>query len=590
MMAKKRSRSRGIRPVRQAWLSGLVMVASFMLVIKGVTDMRATGQSASPYLMLGMFPIGFVYYVSKIPVVRAMRQGTSAIARWTVSADEFGRFCEEDARVESETRNSNFYKPPGTIPATGVEVIFSDDAVLIGDGYFPLSTTRGRRVRRRMDRPPPPPARPPCGRPSGSLGQLRPRRPAPRRVTHAPPPQVGLRSNISITSQQNEGARMPKARLDHGFVQLAYCEPGRSKTDYYDETVTGFVLEVRSSGGKTYYLRYADASGRQRQYKIGKVDDVTFAAAKKKAQQLRSEVVMGGDPGAAKAEAKATPLFRELAALHMADAKLHLKSYPTMEASYRVHILPKWGKVRVTEITPRGVSQWLAEKRAAGSSPATVEKMRVILGRSYVLGQRWEIPGTDKNPARGIVRKPLNNARERFLTAEEAERLREAAAMSANTQLLNIVRLLLLTGARVRELLEARVENVNVERRTWLIPTSKTGKPRHVPLSTAALAIITGLPRFKDCPWLIPNPDTLKPFISIKHSWKTAIKVAKLPGLRIHDLRHSAASFLVAAGIDLYAVGKILGHANVASSARYAHLANDQLVAAVEAAAAKQVA
>ena len=152
-MAKKRSRSRGIRPVRNAWLSGLVMVASVCLVLKGVADMRATGQSASPYLMLGMFPallapIGLLYYLRTIPVVRAMRHGTSAIARWTVSADEFRRFCDADTRFGAETYTTNFYEPPRTIPTQGVEVIFSDDGVLIGDGYFPLSVTRGRRVNR----------------------------------------------------------------------------------------------------------------------------------------------------------------------------------------------------------------------------------------------------------------------------------------------------------------------------------------------------------------------------------------------------------------------------------------------------------
>ena len=381
---------------------------------------------------------------------------------------------------------------------------------------------------------------------------------------------------------------MPKARLDQTYVTLAYCEPGKAKTDYYDETVTGFVLECRSTGGKTYYLRYADAAGRQRQFKIGKVGDVTFAAAKKRAQQLRSEVVTGGDPGAAKAEAKAVPYYRELAAMHLSEAKLHLKSYTTMEACMRNHILPKWGKVRITEITPRGVSLWLAEKRAAGAAPATVEKMRVILGRSFVLGARWEIMGADKNPTRGVARKPLNNARERFLSAEEAARLRDAVAVSNNTQLQHIVGLLLLTGARLRELLDARWENVNVERKSWLIPTSKTGKPRHVPLSAAALNIIASLPKFDDCPWLVPNPDTLNPYVSIKHGWQRAIRVARLPGLRIHDLRHSAASFMVNSGVDLFAVGKVLGHASYQSTQRYSHLANDTLLAAVEAGAAKQ--
>jgi integrase len=381
---------------------------------------------------------------------------------------------------------------------------------------------------------------------------------------------------------------MPKAKLDYAFAATAQCEPGKVKTDWYDTTVTGFVLECRSSGGRTYYLRYNDVAGRQKQFKIGRFEDVSFAAAKKRAVQLRSEVVMGGDPGAKKAEAKAVPLYRELAAMHLSDAKAHLKSYATTEACMRNHILPKWGKVPVTEITNRAVGLWLAEKRAAGSSPATVERMRVVLGRSYVLGQRWEVPGTDKNPTRGIARKPLNNARERFLSAEEAARLRAAVAASQNTQLQHIVGLLLLTGARVRELLDARWENVDVDRQSWLIPTSKTGKPRHVPLSKDAIAVIEAMPRFKGCPWLVPNPDTLKPFVSIKHSFKRAIKAAKLPGLRIHDLRHSAASFMVNSGVDLFAVGKVLGHASYQSTQRYSHLANDTLLAAVEAGAAKQ--
>jgi integrase len=383
---------------------------------------------------------------------------------------------------------------------------------------------------------------------------------------------------------------MPKARLDAAFVAAAVCKPGQNKTDYYDATIPGWVLEVRISGGKTYALRYVDAGGRQRQYKIGRVEDVPFAAAKKMAQRLRSEVVMGGDPGAAKAEAKAIPLYRELAAMHLADAKLNLKSYPTLEACMRNHILPEWGKKRLTEITVQAVSQWLAKKRAAGSSPATVERMRVVLGRSYVLGAQWEVPGTDKNPARGIVRKPLNNSRERYLSPEEAVRLRAAVAMSQNTQLKHIVGLLLLTGARVRELLEARWDNVNVGRRSWLIPTSKTGKPRHVPLSSAALAIIAQLPRYKDCPWLVPNPDTREPYVSIKHGWQRAIRIAKLPGLRIHDLRHSAASFMINSNVDIYTVGKVLGHASYQSTMRYSHLSQDSLLSAVEAGAAKQLA
>jgi integrase len=381
---------------------------------------------------------------------------------------------------------------------------------------------------------------------------------------------------------------MPKAKLDYAFVSTAQCEPGKKKTDWYDTAITGFVLECRSTGGRTYYLRYEDTGGRQRQFKIGRFEDVSFAEARKAAQRLRSQVVLGGDPGAKKAEAKAIPLYRELSAMHLADAKLHQRSYSTTEMYIRRHIVPRWGKTRLTDIDSRAVAQWLSEKQAEGLAPATVEKIRVILGRSFELGSRWGVPGSDKNPTRGVPRKPLNNARERFLSAEEAARLRVAVAASQNPQLKHIVGLLLLTGARVRELLDARWEHVDVERKAWFIPTSKTGKSRHVPLSAAALAIVVALPRYKNCPWLIPNPETLKPFVSIKHGWQRAIRVAKLPGLRIHDLRHSAASFMVNSGVDLFAVGKVLGHASYQSTQRYAHLANDTLLAAVEAGAAKQ--
>lgn len=382
---------------------------------------------------------------------------------------------------------------------------------------------------------------------------------------------------------------MPKLTLTNTSATLAQCEPGKRKSDYYDDTVTGFVLECRSSGGRTYYLRYEDAGGRQKQHKIGRFEDVSFAAAKKAAQRLRSEVVMGGDPGARKAEAKAVPLYSELAAQHLADAKLHQRSYSTTEMYVRRHILPKWGKIRVADIDGRAVAQWLADKSAQGLAPATVVKIRAIFGRSFELGARWDIPGCERNPVRGVRSKPLNNARERFLSTEEAKRLLIAAEKSRNPLLAPVVGLLLLTGMRVSELLSTRWEHVDIARRTLFVPTSKTGRTRYVPLAQAALDIIDRLPKAKAAVYLFPNSrNAQKHLTTIKHGWQTARDAAGLPGLRIHDLRHSAASFMVNSGVDLFAVGKVLGHANVASTARYSHLAQDTLLAAVEAGAAKQ--
>ncbi|MBW6524611.1 site-specific integrase [Sphingomonas sp. RHCKR47] len=381
---------------------------------------------------------------------------------------------------------------------------------------------------------------------------------------------------------------MPKAKLDHAFCLTAQCAPGKKKTDYYDETVTGFVLECRSTGGKTYYLRYQDQGGGQRQHKIGGFGDITFAQAKKAAQRYRSEVVMGGDPLAAKAEARAVPLYAELAAMHMADAKLHQRSYSTTEGYVRNHIVPRWGRTRLTDIDSRAVAQWLASKRNDGLSPATVLKMKMIFARSFELGSKWGVAGCERNPVRAVETKAVNNARERYVTAEEAARLVAAAAASRNKQLSAIVNLLLLTGMRVSELLSARWANVDLDRRTLFVPISKTGRSRHVPLAQAAVDVIAGLKRGE---FLFPNPrDPSKHLTTIKHGWHTVRDAAGLPDLRIHDLRHSAASFMVNSGVDLFAVGKVLGHANVASTARYSHLANDTLLAAVEAGAKKQAA
>lgn len=316
---------------------------------------------------------------------------------------------------------------------------------------------------------------------------------------------------------------------------------------------------------------------------------MTFEQAKKKAQRWRAEVALGGDPAAQKTERRTVPTYNDLADQHYDYVKTYSKNPGNIEAVLRVHIRPKWGEMRVDAITTPEVARWLAELRQSGKAPATVEKIRITFNRSWELALTWNTPGVKFNPVRGIPRAKFHNAREKFLTSAEAARLLEAAESSINPQLRNIVALLLLTGARKRELLDAQWKNVDLARRVWLIPTSKTGKPRHVPLSQAAIDIIEQLPRWDNCPWLLPNPKTKKPFTDIKHPWDTARTAAGLVDLHIHDLRHSAASFMINAGIDLFAVGRILGHADHQSTVRYSHLANDTLLAAVEAGAAQMI-
>lgn len=378
---------------------------------------------------------------------------------------------------------------------------------------------------------------------------------------------------------------MAKLKLDAAVCSSATCPAGKKKIVLWDSTVTGFTLEVRGSGGKTYNLRYTDGAGRQRQFKIGSYDDITFAAARKEAIRLRSDVVLKGNPAARKDKKRAIPTYAELAKQHIDHAKTYQKRPENTEAVLNTHLIPRWGKHRLDEITQQDISKWLAEKRRE-LAPATVEKLRMMFGRSFELARQWNIPGAEINPVRAVPRFKFDNARERYLSKDDAQRLLTACKGSSNPQLWAIVSLLLYTGARKSELLNAKWEHVDLEQRSWLIPDSKTGRARRVPLSGPAVKVIEGLVEIPNCPWLIPNPMTKKPYNTIKRAWATARDEAKLRGLRIHDLRHSAASFMANGGIDLFTIGRILGHADHQSTMRYSHLANDTLMAAVEAGAA----
>lgn len=379
---------------------------------------------------------------------------------------------------------------------------------------------------------------------------------------------------------------MPKAKLDAALCLTARCEPGKKRTDYWDTSISGFVLECRASGSKAFVLRYTNEYGKQAQRTIGMYGDITYDQARRVAQRWRSEVVLGGDPAAKKAERKAIPTYAEVARQHIEHNETYQKTPHNTESVIRCHLLPRWGKLRLNEITSQAIASWLADLRRT-FAPATVEKVRVTMNRSFELAGKWGIPGAQLNPVKAVPRPRFNNKKERFLTAQEAERLVKACKASASTQLAPIIQLLLLTGARKAEILTARWSNVDLDQRALYLPDTKTGKPRYVPLSADAVEVIKGLRRWEKCDWLVPNPVTRKPFTDLKRPWDSARNKAGLPDVRIHDLRHSAASFMVNSGVDLYAVGKILGHSSPDTTQRYSHLSQDTLLSAVEAGAAK---
>lgn len=380
---------------------------------------------------------------------------------------------------------------------------------------------------------------------------------------------------------------MAKVALTQSVVMSAVCPPDKRKIDLWDSALPNFIAEIRRSGGITYHQRYVDEYGKQRSVRIGSAADITCDQARKMAQRIRSEAVLGQNPAARKAEKKAVLTYAELAEKHLAYANNTLKRPDATEGVLRCHLIPAFGKRHIDTITQQDVAVFLAAKLKRGLKPATVEKMRVTLGRSYNLAKRWGLAGADRNPVQGVPRPRGITSRQRFLTAEEAGRLRKAVEASPNPMLAPFVSLLLYTGCRFSELTNACWEHVDLDRQSLLIPTSKNNTSRRVPLSSAAIEVIKALPKYEKSPYLFTSVKTMTKFVSFKKSWQTARQAAGMPELRLHDCRHSAASLWINSGVDLYTVGNLLGHRDYRSTTIYAHVSSDTMLAAVEAGAEK---
>lgn len=379
---------------------------------------------------------------------------------------------------------------------------------------------------------------------------------------------------------------MPVVTMDATFVLTATCPPDKRKVDYYSDKLSGFILEVRSNGGKSFHLRYKDKYGRLRQIRIGPYPDISYEKAKREALKLRSRVVVGDNPLEEKQVKRQVPTVAELSVRYLAYVRTYKRSHSNDERALRLHILPRFGKMRLDELQSEEIVSWLGSKVDQGLTPASVNFLHVVLSYMFRLAKQWKVAGAATNPLEDVPHFKTDNARERYLSAAETTRVKAAIEASPNRQLRFIIPLLLLTGARKRELLDARWEHFDLEQRRWRVPHSKSGKARHVPLSQSALDVLAQLPRWDDCPYLVPNPRTKKPYKDIFYVWNKARIEAGLPDVRVHDLRHTAASNMVSNGQSLYVVGQVLGHARVTSTQRYAHLSQESLLVAVDIGAA----
>jgi integrase len=295
------------------------------------------------------------------------------------------------------------------------------------------------------------------------------------------------------------------------------------------------------------------------------------------ADKYRTMIAMGEDPAMEKALKKQVPTLSTFIHEHyLPFVKGYKKSWKCDQGLLRKHIEPIWGTKYLDQITKADVIALMAKHRTT-HAPGSCNRLLILIRYLFSLPTKWDMPGVPKNPTAGIPLMKEDNIKERYLSTEEAQRLYEVLTHSDNHRLQYIIPMLILTGARKREVLDARWEDFDYERRLWRIHTTKLGKPRFVPMSDGVINLLATTPRH-DCEWAFPNPKTLKPFVSIFNSWDSARREAGLADVRIHDLRHSYASFLVNAGRSLYEVQRLLGHTQIKTTQRYAHLSHDTLL------------
>jgi integrase len=378
--------------------------------------------------------------------------------------------------------------------------------------------------------------------------------------------------------------------LNAKTLKSLVCPPGKAKENIWDALCKGLMLEVRQSGGRTWYVRYVDGRGKPRQLRIGGADVISLEKARKRTDELRSQVALGRDPAQEKAALRQVSTLAEFVhERYLPYVKGYKRSWHIDESLLRNHVLPKLGHRYLDQIHKDDIIALHHGHRAKGRAPASANRLLILLRYIYNLALRWETPGVLKNPTQNVPLLEENNKRERYLTQDEAQRLYRAVQRSESRMLRFIVPMLILTGARKREVLDARWSEFDRAQRVWRITLSKSGKARFVPLSDAVLTLLVQLQAEHDSwpdaergsEWAFVNPVTSKPYSSIYYTWDHARKLAGLPEVRVHDLRHSFASFLINAGRSIYEVQKILGHTQLKTTQRYSHLSQDTLLAAM---------
>jgi integrase len=371
---------------------------------------------------------------------------------------------------------------------------------------------------------------------------------------------------------------MPK--LTKRMVEGAEVKPGEYML--WDGELPGFGIRIMPSGRRTYMVQYR-AGRRSRRMVIGPHGVLTADQARSMAVQVLAEVRTGSDPAGARKERRDAVTVVELAdRFEKEHVAVHLKESTAKEyrRNLRRFILPVLGRHRVTDVTRADVAKFHHDLRHV---PYQANRNLEIISKMFNLAEMWGLRPDGSNPRRHIRKYP-EQKRERFLRAGELRRLGDVLGEMEEERLelpsaIVAVRLLALTGCRLNEIMKLRWEHVDLSDEVLRLPDSKTGA-KMVHLGRAAVDVLRSMERQPFNPHVIAGICAGRPLSDLQPFWQRLRARAGLKDVRLHDLRHTFASVAVASGQGLPMIGKLLGHSQVQTTARYAHLAGDPVRAA----------
>lgn len=355
--------------------------------------------------------------------------------------------------------------------------------------------------------------------------------------------------------------------------------PPKGRDLRWDSEVPGFGVRIFPSGEVSFFVTFR-ALGRQRTMGLGLHGTVTLQQAREMARAAKVEVMRGKDPLDDRRRRHTGKTFGELAAAYRKNHLPHKRSARDDESMLDGH-LKRWENLPLASIKRPDVAQLY--RQVGETAPIRANRVLSLLSKMFNLAKEWGyLAETAPNPAKGVKRVFKEVKRRRFVTPDEMPRLAAAIELEPNPYIRVAIWLYLLTGLRRSELLRARWKDVDFVRKELRVPVTKSGEPHVVPITPHMEKLIKGLRKRARNPYVFPGHRRGHHLVEIKRSWETIRTNAGIPDVRIHDLRHTLASWLVSGGASLALAGRVLNHSSPAVTDRYAHFMTAPVALALE--------